>query len=56
MRAQTDVANREEMIKQETAMLGTSRYNLSQVTLLSPFDGIVTAATSGRARTSSSAR
>jgi len=39
---QTDVANREEMIKQETALLGTNRYNLSQVTLLSPFDGIVT--------------
>jgi HlyD family secretion protein len=39
---QTDVANREQMINQETALLSTSRYNLSQVTLLSPFDGIVT--------------
>ena len=39
---QTDVANREQMIQQETASLGTSRYNLSQVTLIAPFDGIVT--------------
>jgi HlyD family secretion protein len=39
---QTDVANREQMIKQETAGLSTSRYNLSQVTLSAPFDGIVT--------------
>jgi HlyD family secretion protein len=39
---QTDVANREQMIKQETAALSTSRYNLSQVTLVAPFDGIVT--------------
>jgi HlyD family secretion protein len=39
---QTDVANREEMIRQETALLSTNKYNLSQVTLVSPFDGIVT--------------
>ncbi len=30
------------MIRQETASLSTSRYNLSQVTLVAPFDGIVT--------------
>lgn len=38
----TDVANREQMIRQEQAALSTSRYNLSQVTLVAPFDGIVT--------------
>ena len=30
------------MIKQEAASLDTSRYNLRQVTLIAPFDGIVT--------------
>ena len=30
------------MIKQEAASLDTSRYNLRQVTLVAPFDGIVT--------------
>jgi HlyD family secretion protein len=39
---ETDIANREQMIKQETAQLSTSRYNLSQVTLTAPFDGIIT--------------
>lgn len=39
---ETDVGNREQMIKQESATLSTSRYNLSQVTLIAPFDGIVT--------------
>jgi HlyD family secretion protein len=38
----TDVANREQMIRQEQAALSTSRFNLSQVTLVAPFDGIVT--------------
>ena len=37
------VANREQMIKQESAQLSTSRYNLSQVTLTAPFDGVITA-------------
>lgn len=39
---ETDIANREQMIKQESAQLSTSRYNLSQVTLTAPFDGIIT--------------
>jgi HlyD family secretion protein len=38
----TDVTSREQMIKQEEASLDTSRYNLRQVTLVAPFDGIVT--------------
>jgi HlyD family secretion protein len=37
-----DVARAEQMIRQEAAQLDTSRYNLSQVTLSAPFDGIVT--------------
>jgi HlyD family secretion protein len=32
----------EQMIRQEAAQLSTSQYNLRQVTLLAPFDGIVT--------------
>ena len=36
-----DVTNREQMIRQEQAQLSTSRYNLDQVTLVAPFDGIV---------------
>jgi HlyD family secretion protein len=40
--AQTEVRNREQMIRQESATLATNRYNLDQVTLLAPFDGIVT--------------
>ena len=40
--AQTEVRNREQMIRQESAVLATNRYNLDQVTLLAPFDGIVT--------------
>jgi HlyD family secretion protein len=38
----TEVANREQMIRQELATLSTNKYNLDQVTLLAPFDGIVT--------------
>ena len=30
------------MIRQESAQLSTSQYNLRQVTLLAPFDGIIT--------------
>jgi HlyD family secretion protein len=37
-----EVARAEQMIRQEAAQLDTSRYNLSQVTLSAPFDGIVT--------------
>ncbi len=39
---QSDISSRQQMIKQEAASLDTSRYNLRQVTLLAPFDGIVT--------------
>ena len=39
---QADVARSAQQIKQEAATLDTSRYNLSQVTLTAPFDGIVT--------------
>jgi HlyD family secretion protein len=39
---QADVARAEQQIRQEAATLDTSRYNLSQVTLTAPFDGIVT--------------
>lgn len=39
---QSEVQSREHMIQQETAALNTSRYNLDQVTLVAPFDGIVT--------------
>lgn len=39
---QTDVSSRQQMIRQEAAQLDTSRYYLQQVTLLAPFDGIVT--------------
>jgi len=38
----SEVQSREHMIQQETASLSTSRYNLDQVTLSAPFDGIVT--------------
>jgi HlyD family secretion protein len=37
-----EVQTREEQIKQEQASLATTRYNLSQVTISSPMDGIVT--------------
>jgi HlyD family secretion protein len=40
--AQSEVQNRQHMIQQESASLSTSRYNLDQVTLIAPFDGIVT--------------
>jgi HlyD family secretion protein len=39
---QSEVQSREHMIQQESAALSTSRYNLDQVTLNAPFDGIVT--------------
>jgi len=37
-----EVAGREQQIRQETASLASSRYNLSLVTLTSPMDGLVT--------------
>ena len=40
--SQAEVARAEQQIRQEAATLDTSRYNLSQVTLTAPFDGIVT--------------
>jgi HlyD family secretion protein len=39
---EADVASREQMIRQEQAQLATNRYSLQQVTLIAPFDGIVT--------------
>ena len=39
---QQEVQTREQQIKQEQAALSTTRYNLSQVTISSPMDGIVT--------------
>ena len=39
---EADVGNREQMIRVEQAQLETSRYNLGQVTLVAPFDGVVT--------------
>jgi HlyD family secretion protein len=39
---QQDVQTREQQIKQEQAGLSTTRYNLSQVTISAPMDGIVT--------------
>ena len=39
---QHEVETREQQIKQEQAGLSTTRYNLSQVTINSPMDGIVT--------------
>lgn len=38
----SEVTSREQMIQQERATLSTNRYNLDQVTLEAPFDGIVT--------------
>ena len=37
-----EVATAEQRIKQERAMLDSARYDLSQVTIVSPMDGIVT--------------
>jgi len=37
-----EIRTREEQIKQEEASLSTTRYNLSQVIILAPMDGIVT--------------
>ena len=39
---QAAVSSSAQMINQEAASLDTSRYNLRQVTLIAPFDGIVT--------------
>jgi HlyD family secretion protein len=39
---QSEVTSREQVIQQERALLSTNRYNLQQVTLIAPFDGIVT--------------
>ncbi len=39
---QHEVETREQQIKQEQAGLSTTRYNISQVTINSPMDGIVT--------------
>jgi HlyD family secretion protein len=39
---QQEIQTREEQVKQEQAGLATTRYNLSQVTISSPMDGIVT--------------
>jgi HlyD family secretion protein len=39
---QQEVQTREQQIKQEQAGLSTTRYNLSQVTISAPMDGIVT--------------
>jgi len=39
---QAAVGTAEQMIRQQSAQLSTSQYNLRQVTLLAPFDGIVT--------------
>jgi HlyD family secretion protein len=39
---EAEVASREQMIRQELAQLSTNQYNLDQVTLSAPFDGIVT--------------
>jgi HlyD family secretion protein len=39
---QAAVGSAEQMIRQQSAQLSTSQYNLRQVTLLAPFDGIVT--------------
>ena len=39
---QQEVQTREQQIRQEQAALATTRYNLSQVTIAAPMDGIVT--------------
>jgi HlyD family secretion protein len=39
---QQEVQTREQQIRQEQAALATTQYNLSQVTIASPMDGIVT--------------
>lgn len=39
---QQDVQTRQEQIRQEQASLSTTRYNLSQVTITAPMDGVVT--------------
>ena len=39
---QQEAQTREQQIKQEQAGLSTTRYNLSQVTIASPMDGIIT--------------
>ena len=37
-----EIQTREEQIKQEQASLATTRYNMSQVVILSPMDGMIT--------------
>ena len=37
-----EIQTREEQIKQEQASLATTRYNMSQVTIVSPMDGMIT--------------
>ena len=37
-----EIHTREEQIKQEQASLATTQYNMSQVTILSPMDGMIT--------------
>lgn len=39
---ETSISSGQQMIRQESAQLSTSQYNLRQVTLLAPFDGIIT--------------
>ena len=39
---ETAISSGRQMILQESAQLSTSQYNLRQVTLLAPFDGIIT--------------
>jgi HlyD family secretion protein len=39
---ETAISSGQQMIRQESAQLSTSQYNLRQVTLLAPFDGIIT--------------
>ena len=39
---QQDIETREQQIKQEQAGLSTTRYNMAQIVVLSPMDGIVT--------------
>ncbi len=42
LRAQEEVKAREQQIRQEQAGLSTTRYNLTQIIITSPMDGIVT--------------
>jgi HlyD family secretion protein len=42
MQRQQDIHTREEQVRQEEASLSTTQYNLDQVIIVSPMDGIVT--------------